>query len=188
MRKPKIFDEFELTNKIGLSNYLSGNAELQQTIQKTKVNTLDIITGGPIPPNPSELLLSDTLNEMFQKFKAEYDFIVLDTPPVGLVADAFDLMKYADASLYVTRFDYTYRGLLNGISEKYDEGEVKSIGIVLNDYQTKGSYGYGYGYGYSYGYGYGYGYFEEDAEYDYDPSLAGKIKRLLRFNRYTKRK
>ncbi|MFA7616152.1 MAG: polysaccharide biosynthesis tyrosine autokinase [Weeksellaceae bacterium] len=184
MRKPKIFDEFELNNKIGLSNYLSGNAELNDAIQKTKVDTLHIITGGPIPPNPSELLLSDTLKEMIDTFKSDYDFIVLDTPPVGLVADAFDLMKYADASLYVARYDYTYRGLLHGISEKYDEGEVKNIGIVLNDYQFKG--GYGYGYGYSYGYGYGYGYFEEDA--NFDPSLVGKIKRFLNFKKFLKRK
>lgn len=151
---------------------------------KTKVDTLHIITGGPIPPNPSELLLSDTLKEMIDTFKSDYDFIVLDTPPVGLVADAFDLMKYADASLYVARYDYTYRGLLHGISEKYDEGEVKNIGIVLNDYQFKG--GYGYGYGYSYGYGYGYGYFEEDA--NFDPSLVGKIKRFLNFKKFLKRK
>ena len=184
LRKPKIFNEFNLTNKKGLSNYLSGNSNLDEVIQKTKVDTLDIIIGGPIPPNPAELLLSDTLNELIQQLKSDYDFIVLDTPPVILVADALELMKYADATLYISRFNYTYRGLLQSISDKYTNGEVHNIGIILNDFKVKGSYGYGYGYGY--GYEYGYGYFAEDE--DFDPTFIGKIKRILKLNRLFKSK
>src|SRR5690606_16085505 len=105
LRKPRIFDEFGLTNKKGLSNYLSGDSSLDEVIQNTNVEYLDIITGGPIPPNPSELLLSDAINEMMRELKTKYDYIILDTPPVVLVADAFDLMRFADATLYVSRFN-----------------------------------------------------------------------------------
>src|SRR5690606_23190479 len=108
---------------------LSGSATREEIIQKTKVETLDIITGGPIPPNPSELLLLEELDQLFNELKNEYDFIVMDTPPVALVSDAYDIMRLSDATLYITRFDYTYRGLLKNISDKYDDGEVRNIGI-----------------------------------------------------------
>src|SRR5690606_33475373 len=118
MRKPKIFGDFDLNNKIGLSNYLSGAVSKEEILQNTQIEMLDIITSGPIPPNPSELLLTEDLGNLITELESVYDYIVIDTPPVALVSDAYDLMKFADATLYVTRFDYTYRGLLKNISDK----------------------------------------------------------------------
>src|SRR5690606_25071391 len=74
MRKPKIFTEFGLDNQLGLSNYLAGNATLEQIIKKTRVDSLDIITGGPIPPNPSELLLQDSMGDLLNQLREKYDF------------------------------------------------------------------------------------------------------------------
>src|SRR5690606_319268 len=100
---------------------------------------------GPIPPNPSELLMSDRNIKFLEDLKKIYDFIVIDSPPVGLVADPFELMKYADASIYVVRHEYTEKYMLKMITEKYQNQEVQNLGLVYNDYQQQQGYGYGYG-------------------------------------------
>ena len=86
--------------------------------------------------------------------RENYDYIIIDTPPVGLVADAIELFTYADAIMYIVRQNYTQRGMPKMIDDKYKNGEIKNITFVLNDFSVKNSYGYGYG-GYNYGYGYG---------------------------------
>ena len=88
--------------------------------------------------------------------KARYDYIVLDTPPIGLVADALEIDEYVDATLYVVRQDYTKKAMLEIINEKYRNGQIGNISLVLNYFRTKGKMGYGYGYDYGYSYG-GYG-------------------------------
>jgi capsular exopolysaccharide synthesis family protein len=147
LRKPKIFDDFELRNEIGVVNLLIGQNSLEEIVQHTKVDNLDIITSGPIPPNPSELLISETMDKFVADLKTKYDYIVLDTPPVGLVADALELLEYADASLYVVRQDYTQKDMLTLINEKHKNEVVKNISFIYNFYNLKGKYGYGYGYG-----------------------------------------
>ena len=87
LRKPKIFGDFSIENDIGVVNYLIGQESLQTVIQKTDIEHLDVITSGPVPPNPSELLINEKLNELIGILKTNYDYIILDTPPVGLVAD-----------------------------------------------------------------------------------------------------
>ncbi|GAL81800.1 tyrosine-protein kinase Wzc [Algibacter lectus] len=119
LRKPRIFGDFELKNDIGVVNYLIGQNSLEDIVQQTKVENLDIITSGPIPPNPSELLISEIMDALIAELKEKYDYIILDTPPVGLVADALELLEYADASLYVVRQDYTQKEMLTLINEKY---------------------------------------------------------------------
>ena len=148
LRKPRIFDDFELKNEIGVVNYLIGQNSLGDIVQQTKVENLDIITSGPIPPNPSELLISEIMDALIAELKEKYDYIILDTPPVGLVADALELLEYADASLYVVRQDYTQKEMLTLINEKHKNGVVKNISFIYNFYNLKGKYGYGYGYGY----------------------------------------
>ena len=158
LRKPKLHEDIHITNEIGLVNYLIGQKEISEVIQKTQVPNLDVITAGPIPPNPSELLISDQTSRLMEQLKEKYDYIIIDTPPVGLVADAIELFKYSDAIIYVIRQNYTQRGMPKMIDDKYKNGEVKNISYVLNDFSIKDSYGYGYAYGYGYGYGYGGGY------------------------------
>jgi capsular exopolysaccharide synthesis family protein len=169
LRKPKIFDDFKINNNVGVVNYLINEASVNDIVQKTSVPHLDVITSGPIPPNPSELLISDRMDELMDELSQQYDYIVLDSPPLALVADSLELVKYADATIYVVRQNFTKKGMLSIINEKYKTGEVKHISFVLNYFQQKGRYGYGYdnSYGYGYGYGFGlgnyhYGYLEDD--------------------------
>ena len=116
--------------------------------KKSGIKNLDIITSGPVPPNPSELLINDQASNLFEVLKERYDYVVIDTPPVGLVADALEIFKYSDAIMYVIRQNYTQRGMPKMIDNKYENGEVKNICYVLNDFEVKGKYGGGYGYGY----------------------------------------
>ncbi len=151
LRKPKIFDDFKINNNIGAVNYLIGQKSLNEIIQKTHIPDLDLITSGPIPPNPAELIISDSMKEMIEELKLKYDYIILDTPPVGLVADALELAQYCDATLYVVRQGVTKKGMLSVVNEKHKRGELHNISIVLNDFLNKSKYGYGYNYGYGYG-------------------------------------
>lgn len=179
LRKPKIFDDFKLENDLGVVNYLIGDATLEEIKQSSGINYLDVILSGPIPPNPSELIISDAMDSLVAELKEEYDYIVFDTPPLGLVADAFELMPYADASLYMIRQGYTKKDMLGLVNEKYERGEIKQISFVLNYFQQKSKYGYGTGYGYGYGYGYGTynnGYHEEEKPL----GVLDKLMRLFR--------
>lgn len=150
LRKPKIVEDFDITNEIGVVNYLIGEKDSLEIIQKSKIPNLDIIPSGPIPPNPSELLISNDMDELISQLKADYDYIILDTPPIGLVSDAIELIKYADATIYVVRQNYSEKGMLKLINEKHSKEEITNISIVLNDFKVKTKYGYGYGYGYGY--------------------------------------
>lgn len=162
LRKPKIFEDFELSNDKGVVNYLIGEENMDAIIQKTKIPNLDVIIAGPVPPNPSELLIAGATEELINNLKEHYEYIILDTPPIGLVSDAVELLKYADSTIYVVRQMYSQKGMLKMINEKYAKEEVRNISIVLNDFTMKFKYGsYGVGYGYGYGYGkYANGYHE----------------------------
>ncbi|HEY9168674.1 MAG TPA: polysaccharide biosynthesis tyrosine autokinase [Lutibacter sp.] len=154
LRKPKIFENFEVSNEKGVVNYLIGEENIEVIIQKTKIPNLDVIVAGPVPPNPSELLISSATEEMLSNLKETYDYIILDTPPMGLVSDAVELLKYVDSTLYIVRQNYSQKGMLKMINEKYNKEEITNISMVLNDFTMKLRYG-GYGNGYGYGYGYG---------------------------------
>ena len=165
LRKPKIFDDFGLTNKEGMSNYLIGQKTLEEVTIKTQISNLDLILSGPTPPNPSELILNELTEDLFKTLKEKYDYIIVDTPPIGLVADALELFKYSDANIYVIRQGYSQKGMPKMIDDKYKNREVENISFILNDFVVNNKYGYGTGYGYGYGYGYGnnaYGYHQND--------------------------
>ncbi|NNT72538.1 polysaccharide biosynthesis tyrosine autokinase [Flavobacterium sp. IMCC34852] len=166
LRKPKIFDDFNIQNDIGAVNYLIGQRKLEDVIQHTHIPYLDVITSGPIPPNPSELILGDSMKEMITQLKKNYDYIILDTPPVGLVSDALELAQFCDVTLYIVRQNFTKKEMLTLLNNRTKRGELNNVSIIFNGYENKAKYGvgygYGYGYGYSYGYGYGSGYHEDD--------------------------
>ncbi|MBO7617814.1 MAG: polysaccharide biosynthesis tyrosine autokinase [Bacteroidales bacterium] len=160
MRKPKLFKEFGLNNNIGLSSFLSNKESFDSIIQSTSaIPSLDIITSGPIPPNPAELIASDKCQELFDLLKERYDYIIIDTPPVGLVTDAFLLMKHSDVNLFIVRQGVTNKNIFGSIIKDLEKRNL-NISLVINGIQTNKGYGYGYGkkYGYGYGYAYGYGY------------------------------
>ena len=171
LRKPKIFGDFGLDNKKGVVNYLIQDQDVNEIIQKTQLEHLDVISSGPIPPNPSELLMSDRMELFITELKKEYDYIVLDSPPLGLVSDALGLIKFADATIYMVRQNYTKRSMFSDINDKYKRGEVTNLSFVLNFFEEKGKYGYGYGYG-----AYGNGYYENDEP----PSLWKRIKKSFK--------
>jgi capsular exopolysaccharide synthesis family protein len=174
MRKPKIFADFGHANDKGLSTYLAGKHELNEVVKKTTVENLDFITAGPVPPNPAELMELPRLNTLIAELKLTYDFIIIDTPPVGLVSDAFSLMRQSDINVYIVRHKYTEIKLLEKINNIYNEGKIKNVGIVINDL-VSGDAKYSYGYEYGYGYYQGYGYYEEEAM-----SKTSRLKNILR--------
>ncbi|WP_299064777.1 polysaccharide biosynthesis tyrosine autokinase [uncultured Polaribacter sp.] len=177
LRKPKIYDDFDLTNDVGVVNHLINQKTLDEIIIKTKIPNLDLILSGPIPPNPSELLLNETADKMIKDLQKRYDYVVIDTPPVGLVSDALELFKYGDAIIYVIRQNYSEKGMMKMIDEKYINKEVSNICYVLNDFSINNKYGYGYSYGYGYGYGYGkYGYHEVEES----NGIFSKIKNIFK--------
>ena len=152
LRKPKIFDDFNSKNEIGVVNYLIGQKNIDEVIQKTHIPFLDVITSGPIPPNPSELLIGESMDQFMKSLKAKYDYIILDTPPVGLVSDAVELAKYADVTLYIMRQNYTKKDMITLLNNRLKRGELNNISIIFNGFENKAKYGYAYGYGYGYGY------------------------------------
>ncbi len=115
LRKPKIYRDFGLTNTEGISSYLINKSKLEDIIQVSPIENLDIIMAGPVPPNPSELIASEKTEKLFAELNKIYDYIIIDTPPVGLVTDAFLLMKYTDANIFVVRQNFTNKKMFASI-------------------------------------------------------------------------
>ena len=109
--------------------------------------SLDVIVAGPVPPNPSELLASRKVDELFATLRTRYDYIVVDSAPVGMVSDTFTLDRIADATVYVTRVNYSSLNDLRFIEEIYDDKRLKKLSVVVNGTASKKGYGYGYGRG-----------------------------------------
>jgi len=159
MRRPKIFQDFNCSNDVGLSTYLSRLTDFKSSIQKTEIENLWLASGGPVPPNPSELLLTERFDQFIKESLAEFDYVLIDTPPLALVTDAFVMSKVVDHTVFVVRQNYTPKEFIRSIEEYHKSGKIKNISILLNDIYKSGlGYGYGAGYTYQYGYSYGYGY------------------------------
>lgn len=158
MRKPKIFQDFGISNDKGLSTYLSGQTEdWRPIVSKTPYENLEVLPSGPIPPNPAELLFTKRFEDMIEGLKKEYDVIILDTPPVGLVSETLDLLPYVDLTLFVFRQNYSYRTFVNALNGLKTGKNIKNLYAVFNGVESnKVTYGYGYNYGY------GYGYYDDD--------------------------
>jgi capsular exopolysaccharide synthesis family protein len=152
----------------GITNYLIDQVSSPEEIisKMDAYPNLDIFHTGPIPPNPAELMVSNKMVAFFEWLKANYDYVVLDSAPVGLVSDSFSLAGYADCVLYIVRQRYTFKKQLDFLSDINAEKKMSNMAVVVNDVQLGGRYGYyGYGYGYGYGYMYKYGF---GAKYGYN--------------------
>ncbi len=156
MRRPKIFEDFGRANQLGLSTYLSGLSEFKDVVQDTEIENLYFISGGPVPPNPSELLLTDRFEAFIKNASEQFDYIIIDTPPLALVTDAFVISKFVDHTVFVLRQNYSPKAFIRSIDEFYKSGKLVNMSIILNDIYKSGL-GYGYGQEYAYHYGYGYG-------------------------------
>lgn len=163
IRKPGLNKVFRLSNRaIGITNYLSDpeHTNLLDTIQHSDISpNLDILPGGPVPPNPTELVARDHLDHAIEELKRHYDYIILDTAPIAMIADTTIISRVADICVYVCRADVTPKEGFEYINILQKENKFKKVATVINDIdmsKRKHSYGYGYGYGYKYGYGYGF--------------------------------
>ena len=165
IRKPKVLSGLNMPKGPGITNYLVGKSDnLKELIRPVpEQDNLFVLGCGPIPPNPAELLLVPRLDEMFQYLRDNFDVIIIDSAPVGMVSDAQTLSKFADSTLYLVRQGHTFKKQVVLIDEFYRENKLPKVAIIINDIKMKAGYGY-YGYGrYGYGYGYGYGsYYEEE--------------------------
>lgn len=148
----------------GLTYYLSGHiCDLKSIIVKDVFKGVDLLPAGAVPPNPSELLMSDRFDKMIEELRNYYDYIILDNVPAQAVADASVVNRVADLTFYVIRVDYLDRRSLVDIERLKRENKFRNMSVILNGcIVNKKRYGYGYGYGYgNYGYGYGYGHKHE---------------------------
>jgi capsular exopolysaccharide synthesis family protein len=158
LRKPRLHRLVGYTGSIGISTYLIGQNDEKEIVFPSLVDNLFFAPSGPIPPNPAELLGSNRMEEFIIWAKNNFDFIVIDSPPVAIVSDAFLIARFTDANLFVLRFGYSSKEVLSLLNDIYKHHEIRNLAIVVNDFQPKRGYGYSYGYTYSYGYSYGYGY------------------------------
>jgi capsular exopolysaccharide synthesis family protein len=158
LRKPRINKVLEFTDSPGMSTYLSGNCKFGDVIRQTQIKNLWYAPSGPIPPNPSELIETELMSKFMATVRKDFDFIIIDTPPVAIVTDTLLLTQYVDINLFIVRQRYTSRSTLDIIEQLYRQGKLKNLAIIINDINLSGYYGYGMRYGYSLGYGYSYGY------------------------------
>ncbi len=138
MRRPMLHRVFALTNKVGMSTVLSKNSELKDVIwEHKKIKNLDIITSGPIPPNPSELMQSGKLDNLIEELRESYDYIIIDAPPMGAITDAILLMKIADISLVVFRSEFSEKEFVKSLEDVIASYKIENVGLVLNDVKPK---------------------------------------------------
>ncbi|MGR5161586.1 polysaccharide biosynthesis tyrosine autokinase [Vibrio owensii] len=151
MRKGYLQQCFGLTADNGLSDFLSGKIGQETVIKQTKVENLDVITRGQVPPNPSELLMHPRFVEFVEKASQEYDLVIIDTPPVLAVTDPSIVGAIAGTTLMVARFDQTTSKELEVARNRFEQSGVEVKGVILNAIEKKAASSYGYGY-YNYAY------------------------------------
>jgi capsular exopolysaccharide synthesis family protein len=152
LRKPGLSKKLNIPNKLGFTNYvISNDVTTKDIIQPLGLHeNLYLVGSGPIPPNPAETIMSGRSDELLKKLKEEFDYVIIDAPPIGLVADAQLLGAYADICLYLVRQNYTLKEQVNIVRNLSQSNKMSRLGIVVNDIKQKSGYGYGYG---SYVYG-----------------------------------
>lgn len=164
IRKPKLHEYLKLSNNTGIVNYLIGQGKAADFVQTTTVENLSFVSSGPIPPNPAELLSSTKLREFIAELENDYQYILIDCSPNGLVTDAQLAAPLVDATVFIVRHEYTPQRALLPLSSLYKEKKFPSLTVIYNGVKGSSSYGYGYGYG--------YGYYGESA----NPSIWKKLK------------
>ena len=154
IRKPKLAKVLNLKDKQGITLYLSGHLDKSELVNPSGIHpNLSIITAGTIPPNPSELLAKPQLDELVNDMRSQYDYILIDTSPVGLVSDSFLLDRLTDVNLYVARVGYTPKKMIENADMYFRENRLKKMYYILN-YVDLNGVDYRYGLGKKYGYGY----------------------------------
>ena len=179
IRRPRLSQYFKISNKQGVTTYLSGaNTDLSTLIQPSGIDAnLDVLPAGPVPPNPNELLMNPRMSQLIEYGRSHYDYVVLDTAPLGLVSDSFLLARVADVFVYVVRANYTSKQSIEMLNSWIDSKRIDiPTYLILNDVNMESrSYSYRQYGGKKYGYGYGYANIEESMPW---------YKRLFRSKKY----
>ena len=152
LRRPQVHNALGIEPSPGITNYLNSECSKEDIVRKTHVKNLSAVTYGALPPNPSELLASRDMNEFIKDVEKEYDYIIFDTPPIGVVADAFPVIKQSDGVVLIVRHNQTTYPKFNKILDSIQRNGGKIIGVVVNSIDTVKVSKTGYGYGSAYGY------------------------------------
>ncbi|CAM4109628.1 capsular exopolysaccharide family [Pedobacter westerhofensis] len=148
LRKPGLSSKLKINNSLGFSNYtINESLKITDILRPLDINkNMSIISSGPLPPNPAETLMSSRTQTLIEELKKQFDYIIIDAPPIGIITDAQLLSQYADVTLYLVRQKVTRKDQLAIVEDLYRNGKMTNLGIVVNDIVSK-YYGYGYGYG-----------------------------------------
>lgn len=160
LRRPTVHTTFDLSNHVGLSTVISSNAkelDLDSVVQPSGIDNLGILTAGPTPPNPSELIASKRMQDFINLVEQHYDLVIIDLAPVLEVSDTQELSRRLDGLILVVRQGHTQKAAIKRAVEMLLFSKARILGYIMNDVSSDNA-----GYGYGYGYGHGYGYGEED--------------------------
>jgi capsular exopolysaccharide synthesis family protein len=154
LNSPSLSRKLNVNSTSGMSDYLLGHKEPEEIINKTAYENLFIISAGPLPKNPAELLMNGRIQDLLSYLDEIFDYILIDTAPVSPVTDAYILSAYCDTTLYIIRHEYTPKVFIQRLDENNKINQLKNIALVFNGVHSRGffknNYGYGYGYGYMY--------------------------------------
>lgn len=139
LRRPTLHEKLKIVNSVGLSNYMVNNVSGKEIIKKTEIDNLWFIPAGPILPNSSELIEAGVLDSLIEELKKQFDYVIIDSTPAGLVADATLMIKYADYVLLVCRNEYTRKDVFNDVLNLFRTNNINDFDIVFNDLNLKKS-------------------------------------------------
>ena len=184
IRNSKIQKRYQIEGEYkGLSEYLCGKSQLEEIVYHTDDKWMDIVFAGATAPNPSELISGSLFGDLMSFGRHNYEYVILDTPPVNLVVDGLLVAKQCDGTILVVESGNTERAQAEKAKEQLLYAGIKILGVVLNKAGAEGGrYGYGYGYG-RYGYGYGYGHYGSEKEAGQGEDTNGKKKRKRKHRR-----
>lgn len=159
LHKPRVYKRFgQAAQTKGITTCISGQHSFEEIISETHIPNLYCIYSGPIPPNPSEFVLSAKMSEIINQAKDNFDYVIIDTPPAGLLSDSIYLIQHVDASIFVLNTKTSTKRVVSFIEGVIEANKLNNVLLLLNGVARPGRRYYYQGYGYSYGYGYGYGY------------------------------
>jgi capsular exopolysaccharide synthesis family protein len=145
LRRPALYKDFNLKNEKGVSSYLINSAKLDEIIQPTQIKNLDLISAGPIPPNPVELIASDRTADLFEELREKYDYIIIDSSPIGAVTDSFLLFGHADINLFTIRHNVSQKDAVKSNLKNIELKKITNLSVIINDVKLKkNAYGYAY--------------------------------------------
>jgi len=178
LRKPKLQESFDVNNKIGLSTFLIDYNSIEDIIFDTHVKNLYFMPSGPIPPNPAELIESEKMKNLLIELKTQFDYVVIDTPPIAHVTDTMLITNYSDVNIFVIRQNYSNKNVIKVINEVAEKGKLDNVGILINDIDHSVRFGLKYGYGFSYGFNYGYGSADGQGYYNIQKKEKNILKKI----------